>query len=129
MALLNVDITEQSSGVFTVKLNGSLDTETYHHFEHSVEKFLTFSTRAIVLDMLNVNYISSMGIGSLFKCRKIAQERDFDIRMVNLQPQIKKVLDTVQAMPPEAIFSSIEELDEYVHALQAQALEDEQKEE
>ena len=38
--------------------------------------------------------------------------------MINLREQIKKVLDTVQAMPQEAIFGSIEELDEYLDSLQ-----------
>jgi hypothetical protein len=44
--------------------------------------------------------------------------------MVNLQPQIKKVFDIAQALPGEAVFSSVEEADEYFDAMQKKALEE-----
>jgi len=124
MAGLNVKILETSSGIFTVMITGPLDTETSAQFDYHLEKILISSTRAVALDMHGVNYISSMGVGSIFNLRKKAQEHNFAVTMVNLQPQIKKILDTVQAMPQEAIFSSIEELDEYLASLQEKSKED-----
>jgi hypothetical protein len=37
---------------------------------------------------------------------------------MNLQPQIKKVFDIINALPSMQIFASIEELDEYLDAMQ-----------
>ena len=110
VAGLKVDILEKLGGVFAVMLTGPLDSETYQHFDYSLEEILIPSTRAIILDMRGVNYISSMGISSIFGLRKKARDNNFELMMVNLQPKVKKILDTVQAMPPEAIFNSIEEL-------------------
>jgi len=124
MAGLSVKIIEKASGIFSVTITGPLDTETSPQFDYHLEKILIPSTRAIALDMQGVDYISSMGIGAIFRMRKIAQENDFKITMVNLQPQIRKILDTVQAMPQEAIFSSIEELEEYLTVLQKKSKED-----
>jgi hypothetical protein len=40
---------------------------------------------------------------------------------MNLQPQIKKVFDIINAFPSMQIFASIEELDEYLDAMQKKA--------
>ena len=112
MAGLKVDILEKSCGFFTVMLTGPLDTETHQHFDYWLEKILISSTKAIILDMKGVDYISSMGISSIFGVRKKARENNFKLMMVNLQPKVKEILDTVRAMPPEAIFNSIKELEE-----------------
>ncbi|MGD2270109.1 MAG: hypothetical protein PVI06_06895 [Desulfobacterales bacterium] len=40
---------------------------------------------------------------------------------MNLQPQIKKVFDIINALPSMQIFASIEELDEYLDAIQKKA--------
>jgi len=118
MAGIKVDILEKSAGVFVVTLAGPLDAETHQHFDYLLEKLLVSSTRAIALDMEGVDYISSMGISSLFNLRKAGQANDFELTMANLQPRIKKVLETVRAIPQEAVFDSAEELEKYLQALQ-----------
>ena len=110
MAGLKVDILEKLGGVFEVMLTGPLDSETQYHFDYFLEEISIPSTKAIILDMGGVNYISSMGISSIFGLRKRAQDNNFMLLMVNLQPKVKKILDTVQALPPEAIFNSTKEL-------------------
>jgi hypothetical protein len=37
---------------------------------------------------------------------------------MNLQPQIKKVFDIVNALPSMKIFASVDELDDYLDAIQ-----------
>src|SRR3989338_578375 len=98
-------------------LTGPLDSETQYHFDYFLEEILISSTKAIILDMGGVNYISSMGISSIIGLRKEAQRIDFKLMMVNLQPKVKKILDTVQAMPPEAIFNNTKELIESLPTL------------
>ena len=112
MAGLKVDILEKLGGVFEVMLTGPLDSETQYHFDYFLEEISIPSTKAIILDMGGVNYISSMGISSIFGVRKKARENNFKLMMVNLQPKVKEILDTVRAMPTEAIFNSIKELEE-----------------
>ena len=117
MAGLKVDILEKLGGIFEVKLTGPLDSETYYHFDYFLEEISISSTKAIVLDMEGVDYISSMGISSIFGLRKKAQENHFKLLMANLQPKVKKILDTVQALPPEAVFNSTKELIDSLPAL------------
>jgi len=121
MDALKIEVTEKSQAVFTVKLDGPIDTSTHENFDYYLEKILKPSTKNIILDMQKVNYISSMGVGSLFKIRKFTKQHNIKFLIVGLQPQVKKVLDAVQAMPAEAIFRDIQEMDEYLDQLQKKA--------
>ncbi len=115
---MNIKVKEMSTGVFMVELFGPLDTYNHEIFNMKMESLETASAKAIILDMAGVDYISSMGIGSIFKVRKYAKENKVEFAVLNLQPQVKKVFDAVQAMPKEAIFSSMEEIDAYLDHLQ-----------
>jgi anti-sigma B factor antagonist len=44
--------------------------------------------------------------------------------MVNMQPAVQKVFDIVRALPLKSVFRSIEELDEYLDAMQRKAREE-----
>ena len=117
-----VTIEKKDTGVFMVKLSGPLDTETHLVFEGEIKNILVDSTKAVILNMEGVNYISSMGIGSLFKLSNAMKKLKGSLLLINLQPQIKKVLDTVKAMP-EAIFTSVEEADNYLNEIQKKFLD------
>lgn len=116
-----VQLAQKEPGVFNVALSGPLDTATYSIFEKHLEPLLISTTKVILLDMTGVHYISSMGIGSIFKINTMATQLGGKFLIVNLQPQIKKVFETVKALPA-SIFKSIEEADEYLNEVQKKAL-------
>ena len=121
---LQVFTEKKDEGVYLIKLIGPLDTETYPTFEKEVELVLREKIKAVILNMEGVNYISSMGIGSVFKLSNAVKGLKGTLLLTNLQPQIKKVFDTVKALP-EAIFTSIEEADAYLNEIQKKVLEKE----
>jgi len=82
---LSVALTEKSQGVFVVTLKGPLDTYTHETLEFYIKKILVDTTHTIIFHMEGVDYISSMGIGTIFKIRKFAKENNFEFRMVGLQ--------------------------------------------
>ncbi len=121
----NARIAQKEPGVFNVALTGPLDTATYVIFEKHMEPLLISTTKVIILDMAGVNYISSMGIGSVFKINNMVTQLSGKFLIVNLQPQIKKVFETVKALPA-SIFKSVEEADEYLSEIQKKALKNNQ---
>ncbi|NLI33918.1 MAG: hypothetical protein GX422_14245 [Deltaproteobacteria bacterium] len=46
--------------------------------------------------------------------------------MMNLQPQIKRVFEIINALPSLQIFSSIQELDDYLTEMQRQTIQETQ---
>lgn len=119
---LEIDVDEKQPGLFEVTLDGRLDTDTAPALEKRIADLLTQQVRAVRFDMVRLEYISSMGIRVLFKTFRSLREKKAMFLMVNLQPQIKKVLDIAQALPPETVFASVQEADAYFDAMQRKAL-------
>ena len=112
-----VDVKEKEPKVFTVSILGPLDTNTHLLLEEKLKPILTESPRVIILNMEGVNYISSMGVGVIFKIKKALKQNKGSLLIINPQPQIKKVFEIIKVLPDE-IFSSIQEADEYLSEIQ-----------
>lgn len=115
---IEVSRNEKSTGVFVISVSGSIDTNTYAALEKEIDSTLQNSPKAIVLDMKGVSYMSSAGVRVVLKAKKMLLENKGEFSMVNLQPQIRKVFDIINALPDLNIFASIEELDSYLDAMQ-----------
>ena len=114
---LQIKINETKAGFFVVVLKGPLDTTTFSSFEKTLNRILVSTTKAIVLDMGGVNYISSLGVGSVFKAVKTMNQHKGSLVVINLQPQIKKVFEIAKLLP-DAVFKNIKEADEYLDQIQ-----------
>ena len=123
---LTVTVTKKEEGVFTVTPVGSIDTETHPILEEKLKPVLVASTKAVVLDLSGVDYVSSMGLSVIFRTKMTLTELRATLAIVNAQPQIKKVFDAVKVLP-ENYFSTMEEaehyLDEFLSHIQKKELD------
>ena len=115
---LTVRLKESKPGFFTLTPVGSIDTGTYMILEKQVDVVLSVSPRVMIFNMEGVNFMSSMGVRVVIKAQKALEKLNCKFIMVNLQPQIKKVFDLIYALPPQAIFNSVEEMDKYLAEMQ-----------
>lgn len=120
---LNVIVTSKKTGVYIVKLEGRLDTETYQVVDEKITALLETATRVLILDMSDLDYISSAGVRVIFKAKKALSESDGEFMMTNLKPQIRKVFEIINALPTISIFKNIEEADAYLDAMQRKEIE------
>jgi anti-anti-sigma factor len=118
---LKVNSAETRPGVFTVSPIGTLDGNTYTVLEGTVEVVLKQLPDVIIFDMEFLDYINSMGVRVLLKTKKVLENNDGKIIFMHLQRQIRKVFEILNALPTLQVFSSIEELDEYLDAMQKAA--------
>ena len=77
-----------------------------------------------MLDLADLEYISSAGIRSIFKARKALATRHGKVLVAHPQPQIRKVFDMVKAVPLSDVFASTEELDAYLSTMQRKVIEE-----
>jgi anti-anti-sigma factor len=115
---LKVNSAETRPGVFTVSPIGSLDGNTYAILEITVDSILKESPDVLIFDMEYLDYINSMGIRILLKAKKALDKDNGKIIFMHLQRQIKKVFDILNALPTLQVFSNIQELDNYLDAMQ-----------
>jgi anti-sigma B factor antagonist len=115
---LEVAINKKEQGVFTVSCSGSIDSTTYMILDEKLSPLLVPATRVIIFNMQGVNYISSMGLGVIFKANNILEKHKGRLMMTNLQPQVKSVFEIIKALPEQAMFTSMEEADAYLTEIQ-----------
>jgi anti-anti-sigma factor len=120
---LEVSVNKKEEGIFRVTCFGSIDTATYQILDKELSPILVPETKVIIFNMEGVSYISSMGLGVIFKAKKILEENKGRLIMANLQPQVKSVFDIIKALPSQAIFTSMEEADAYLTAIQKREME------
>ena len=107
----------------TCTLAGHLDTHTYQRADAELEPVLADPTvNLLVLDLSDLDYISSAGLRTVFRARKALGGRGGKVVVANPQPQIRKVFDLVKAVPFSEIFSSTAEADAYLDAMQKRVL-------
>jgi len=122
---LNVRVTESRSFSRTVHLGGRLTNETVGVLDAELEKIVSSSATLVVFDLAELDYISSVGLRSIFRTQKAMVARGGKALLVNPQPQIKKVLEIVNAADLSAVFSSVQELDRYLDTMQRKVVEGE----
>ena len=126
---MNVKIhpNKDKEGFYTVVPVGPIDSDTYLDFSDRVTPLLVKTTKGIILDLSNVDYISSAGLGVLFTMKKFLKSNDGDLLFCNLKPQIKRIFEIVNALPKETLFKNAEEADAYLYKMMTRNIEDEGK--
>ncbi len=120
---LTIRSTEKMPGVFILYPVGRLDSNTYPVLEKKIDYLVREGQgRHLTLDMTGVDYISSMGVRVILKTHKELSRRGGLLSMMNLQPQIQKVFEIIKALPSMRIYSSIQELDDYLAEIQKQTV-------
>ncbi len=122
---LTVTSQEREVGVFTVCPAGSLDSNTYTILEDRLALIKKSNPRAIIFDLKHLTYISSIGVRVFVALRKAMKTTGGTVAFANLQPQIRKVFDIIQALPSLNVFDSVEELDRYLAEMQRNVKEGE----
>ncbi len=109
---LRIELKEKEEGVFLILPSGSIDTQTYSLLEEKVNPLLE-QAKAIIFDMKEVSYISSMGLSAIFRIKKALEDKSGTIAIINLQPQVKKVFEIIKVLP-EYYFSTMQEAEKYL---------------
>ena len=107
---LQISVKETRPGAFLVMLTGELDTNTYEKLEQEINPILERAA-AIIFELKDLAYISSMGLRTLAKIRKTMEERHGSVMLVNPRPQVKLVFEAVQFLS-DSLLSSLEEADD-----------------
>ena len=119
-----VDIDEEKS-VARVSLVGALNTDTAPGFDQRLQEVVAQGMRLTVLDMRDLDYISSAGLRVIFKASKQVKDAGNRLAAANRKPHIDKVFEILKALPDMAVFANDQELDDYLESMQNQVRDNE----
>ena len=109
---------DEKNSVARVALDGALNTDTAPGFEKKLFEVLEGGHQLTVLDMKDLDYISSAGLRVIFKGAKQVKAAGRRMAAANRKPHIDKVFEILKALPDMAVFANEQELDDYLDAMQ-----------
>jgi anti-sigma B factor antagonist len=121
---LVVKTNQKALGAYVLSCAGKLDTETSPLLEKELNQVLHKSPQLIAFDLERLDYMSSAGVRVLIVAHKAMKDSGGKVVLLNLQPQIRKVLEIINALPDQKIFRDMKELDAYLDRIQKKILEE-----
>jgi anti-sigma B factor antagonist len=87
---MNVILREEN-GISTFVLDGRIDTVGAQALERALKQTLTDGRYSMVLDMAQVDYISSAGLRTLADALSQSRENGGDIKLAGVNPKVLRV--------------------------------------
>jgi len=116
--MLNIKVDDQLPGKCKVALSGRLDTDTVAEFDAQIASVLERNPPILVFDMAGLDFISSAGISALFRVQKHVKAAGGQTLLLQLQPQVSKVLEIVRTVDLKTVFRNVAELESYLSDVQ-----------
>ncbi len=91
-----------------LKLAGRLDAAAVKALKENVNSLLKKDIKHIVLDMSDIDFVDSSGLGSLVSCLRIVNKESGDIRLSSLQDQIRALLELTRLHRVFQVFDDCE---------------------
>jgi len=102
----------------TATLSGQINGQTSGRLDRELRGLLQQGVCSLVLDLAQVDFVSSAGGGVILNTRKLLKQREGDLALVNLQPQVERAFEVMSLLPKLNIFNNVQELDEYLTKIQ-----------
>jgi anti-sigma B factor antagonist len=95
--------------VSIVKVKGHVDSNTAPDLEAALKQLIEGGKNHLVLDLKEVDFLSSLGLRAMVLTLKLARQASGDLRLASPSPAVEKVLRTVGMTQMFNIYSSSEE--------------------
>ena len=105
---------DEDKSIARVALAGALNTDTAPGFETELQQVIAKGLDLTVIDMKDLDYISSAGLRVIFKAAKQTKAAGHRLAAAIRKPHIDKVFEILKALPDMAVFANDLELDVYL---------------
>jgi anti-sigma B factor antagonist len=110
-----MDITEQTSaGVVTLRLSGRLDTTTAPAFEERILGGIASGERHVVIDLAQLDYISSAGLRVIALAGKRLSAANGKLVLCSLKDRVREVFEVAGFSSIFPIYGSHDDATTYI---------------
>ncbi|MFQ5708354.1 MAG: STAS domain-containing protein [bacterium] len=106
---VSVEKVGANQDIAVVKVGGYIDTTTSAELEHSLSSVIKSDCYNVIIDLGNVDYISSAGWGIFISEIKGIREKGGDLKLVKMIPDVYEVFELLEFHYILKAFSSLDE--------------------
>ena len=92
-----------------VRVEGYLDSSTFPQLQDRLSEFISEKNYRFVIDVEELNYISSAGLGVLMGMLQEVREHEGDLKMANMSTKIRNVFDMLGFSRLLRIYDSVDQ--------------------
>jgi len=89
---MNITTSEEGK-YFVIKVANRIDTSNYEEFSEKIQKFIDEGKKFLVMDLNELEYISSSGLRIFLKILKSLREIEGDVILCCMNDKIKSVFE------------------------------------
>jgi len=103
----NITVLRLGAEIVADKATGEieLDIDNNYMFTEAIEAEVNHGQTNFVVDLTNLSYIDSSGLGAIFDSFKLVTEKSGNIVLLNPSSDVKRVLDITQISKKVKVFS------------------------
>jgi anti-sigma B factor antagonist len=91
--LETIPIRVETLSIQKVRISGYLDSSTFPQLQEHLDNLLKQGSHYYLLDLENLDYISSAGLGVLMGILREVREKEGDLKIINMSEKIARVFD------------------------------------
>ena len=108
---VSVEKVGPQSDISIIRVGGYIDTTTSSELEHALDSLLKAGVFRIIIDLGNVDYISSAGWGIFISEIKGIRERGGDLKLARMIPDVYEVFELLEF---NYILKALDDIDEAI---------------
>lgn len=76
-----------------LRLKGRLDAASAKEIKSKINELVKDNRVNLVMDLAEIDFIDSTGLGCMVACLRTAAKKDGDIKIAGLQPQVRAIFE------------------------------------
>ncbi len=105
---IKIDLRPKGNNITLVVLRGEIGTETVNQLKDKMEAIVNEGKNRLVMDFGDVSYLNSMGLGVIAGTLKRVKKENGDLKLLNLSPAVRELLELTRLTKVFEIFDSEE---------------------
>ncbi|MBF0407570.1 MAG: STAS domain-containing protein [Candidatus Riflebacteria bacterium] len=106
---LQINSRSAENDVTVIEISGEISFENSEIFREKINELSDQGKNRIVIDLANLKYMSSAGMGVLVHGLKITRQNNGDLKLANLDSKMRKVFLITQFTHHFGVFKNAEE--------------------
>lgn len=95
--------------IVRVKIDGYLDSSTFPKLKEHFEELIAAKKYNCLMDLRDLDYISSAGLGVLMEMVRVVREQNGDLKIINMSDKIERVFSLLGFTRLMRVYDSEEE--------------------
>ena len=104
---MEIESTTLSNAVL-LKVVGRMDAENAHQFQATCEEWISRGATCLLLDLSELQYVSSMGLGCFLAVAKVLQARSGSVILCRLQGLPRQVFELTRLIGLFPVFDTMD---------------------